>query len=128
MAYAACYCFAMWNWVPAVVGVGLRFFSGASAVRRYVSDSSYWLYLVHLPLVMALQAVVMQWTLHWSLKFAFIVTVTTALLLLSYHYLVRYTYIGEVLNGRRRRRSKAVGAPGPPPLSSNRVLQTCRVR
>jgi len=114
MAYAACYCFAMWNWVPAIVGVGLRFFSGASAVRRYVSDSSYWLYLVHLPLVMALQAVVMQWTLHWSLKFALIVTVTTALLLLSYHYLVRFTYIGEVLNGRRHRRSRTMGVSVPP--------------
>jgi ABC-type multidrug transport system ATPase subunit len=114
LTYAACYCFAIWNWVFAIVGIGLRFFSGASAVRRYVSDSSYWLYLTHLPLVMALQAVMMQWNLHWSLKFALIVIVTTTLLLLSYHYLVRFTYIGEVLNGRRRRRSKILKTPSPP--------------
>ncbi len=113
LAYAACYCFAMWNWVFAIVGIGLRFFSGASTGTRYVSDSSYWLYLTHLPLVMALQAVVMQWTLHWSLKFALIIIVTTALLLLSYHYLVRFTYIGEVLNGRRRLKAIKVSAPPP---------------
>ena len=116
MAYAAAYCFAVWNWVFAIVGIGLRFFSGASAARRYVSDSSYWLYLTHLPLVLALQAVVTQWPLHWSLKFAFIVIVTTVLLLLSYHYLVRFTYIGEILNGRRRRHSKTIAAPVPPPV------------
>ena len=102
--YAACYCFAAWNWVLAIVGTALRFFSGASAARRYISDASYWLYLTHLPLVMALQVLVMRWNLHWSIKFSLIVATATALLLLSYHYLVRFTYIGEVLNGRRRRR------------------------
>lgn len=111
LTYAACYCLAVWSWVFAVVGIGLRFFSGENRTRRYVSDSSYWLYLVHLPLVMALQAVVMLWDFHWSIKFLFIVTVTTGLLLLSYHYLVRFTYIGEILNGRRRRRTRSVESP-----------------
>jgi ABC-type multidrug transport system ATPase subunit/peptidoglycan/LPS O-acetylase OafA/YrhL len=119
LTYAVCYCLAIWNWVFAIVGMALRFFSGSSAVRRYVSDSSYWLYLTHLPLVMALQAVVMQWNLHWSVKFLLVVTVATGLLLLSYHYLVRFTYIGEVLNGRRRRRSGTVRiAEGRPPVVS----------
>jgi ABC-type multidrug transport system ATPase subunit len=116
LTYAVCYCIAIWNWVFAIVGMTLRFFSGASAARRYVSDSSYWLYLTHLPLVMALQAVMMQWNLHWSVKFLLTVTVATGLLLLSYHYLVRFTYIGEVLNGRRRRRSKIVMAAESRPL------------
>jgi ABC-type multidrug transport system ATPase subunit len=42
-----------------------------------------------------------------------IVTVTIALLLLSYHYLVRFTYIGEILNGRRRR-SKIIAVSAAP--------------
>ena len=96
MAYAACYPLAMWNWVFAVVGIALRFFSTASKTRRYIADSSYWLYLIHLPLVMALQVLTMQWNLHWSIKFPLIVTIAMVLLLLSYHYLVRFTYIGEV--------------------------------
>ena len=37
----------------AVVGLTLRFWSGHSAVRRYLADASYWIYIVHLPLVMA---------------------------------------------------------------------------
>ena len=30
----------------------LRFLSGHSAIRRYLADASYWVYIVHLPLVM----------------------------------------------------------------------------
>lgn len=106
LIYAACYCLAIWNWVFAIVGTALRFFSGASRVQRYVSDSSYWLYLIHLPLVMALQVLMMQWNPHWSIKFISIIIIATALLLVSYHYLVRFTYVGEILNGRRRRRTR----------------------
>ncbi|MBC7983191.1 MAG: hypothetical protein H7Y02_04975, partial [Candidatus Obscuribacterales bacterium] len=73
--------------------------------RRYLADASYWMYIMHLPLVVALQALMMQWPLHWSIKYALILSITFALLLLSYHYWVRPTYIGEVLNGRRYPRS-----------------------
>jgi len=43
----------------------------------------------------------MRWPLHWSLKFPLILAITAALLLTSYHYLVRDTFIGKLLNGRR---------------------------
>lgn len=97
------YMFAAWNWVFGIIGAALRFFAKESPARRYIADASYWMYLAHLPIVFALQLIVINWNLHWSIKFAFIVGVTVALLLISYRYLVRYTYIGEVLNGRRRK-------------------------
>jgi len=40
--------------------------------------------------------------LHWSLKLAFISTMTIATSLLTYDLFVRSTFIGWVRNGRRR--------------------------
>jgi len=101
LAYAVCYTLAMWHWIFGLIGTALRFCSGESPIRRYIADSSYWLYLAHLPVVFALQLTVLTWPLHWSIKFPFIVSLAVALLLVTYHYCVRGTYVGEVLNGRR---------------------------
>jgi peptidoglycan/LPS O-acetylase OafA/YrhL len=70
---------------------------------RYVSDSSYWLYLTHLPLIIAAQMVVRDWGLPATVKFVIISTVVTGFLLLLYDKMVRYTWIGRMLNGPRTR-------------------------
>lgn len=101
LAYSVCYTISTWSWTFAVIGLGLRFCSEPNPTLRYLADSSYWLYLVHLPLVFLAQVVVMEWELHWSIKFVLILVSTLPLMLLSYHYLVRSTFIGGVLNGRR---------------------------
>jgi ABC-type multidrug transport system ATPase subunit len=69
------------------------------------------MYLAHLPVVFALQMIVLDWQVHWSVKFPLIVGLAVALLLSSYHYLVRNTYIGEILNGRRYPRMRAPALP-----------------
>ena len=116
--YAASYAAAVWSWSLALLGAGLRFFATASPVRRYIADSSYWIYLMHLPLVFYLQVAVQDLPLHWSVKFPLILGVALVLLFASYHYLVRPTFIGALLNGRRypRRsvRQGSVPAPAPP--------------
>ena len=79
----------------------MRFRKDESRLWRYVSDSSYWLYIVHLPLVVGLQVALARFALPFWVKFPFVCTVSTILLLVSYQYLVRSTLIGFVLNGRR---------------------------
>lgn len=74
-----------------------------SRVVRYASDASYWMYLAHLPLVIGFQAIVRPWPAAPLLKFLLINTVTVGLLLVTYDLCVRYTWIGLVLNGRRKR-------------------------
>jgi len=102
-AGAAAYAAAVWTSTFAVVGMAYRFLSGHSPVRRYLADASYWIYLVHLPLVMALQVAVSQLDWPAGLKLAVILGVAMPVMLLSYEFMVRYTVIGAVLNGPRRR-------------------------
>lgn len=99
-----------WAWSFAITGLALRFLSAHNPTVRYVADASYWIYLAHLPLVAALQVWVGGWPLHWGLKYPFIVAASIGLLLLSYHFLVRSTVIGKVLNGRAYPRHAAPAA------------------
>jgi len=110
VTYAVAYCAASWCWTFAIIGAALRYLSSASSLRRYLSDASYWLYLMHLPVVFGLQAMMIRWSLHWAIKFSIIVCVAFLVLLLSYHYLVRSTPIGALLNGRRYPRTRIADA------------------
>ena len=95
-----------WMMSFACIGLFRRLLSHESRRMRYVSDSSYWLYVAHLPLVIALQWLVREWNFPSGVKFAGICVVTTALLLVTYEYLVRYRWLGRLLNGPRQRPRK----------------------
>jgi glucans biosynthesis protein C len=69
----------------------------------YLSDASYWCYLVHLPLTVALQIGVAELPWPGLLKYAIIMTGTIAACLGSYHAFVRTTFIGATLHGPRER-------------------------
>jgi len=73
---------------------------------RYLSDASYWLYLTHLPLVMLVQFLICDWKMNSVVKFLFINLVVTGFLLLLYHFMVRSTWIGVLLNGPRGNSSR----------------------
>ena len=85
----------------AVLSLALRFASGHSAVRRYLADSSYWVYIVHLPLVMVGQVLLLDAPLPWWGKLVTVVAGTMAVALMTYELLVRHTFVGRWLNGRR---------------------------
>jgi ABC-type multidrug transport system ATPase subunit len=109
-AYAYLFGVAVWSWVFGLTGAALRFLSDYSPARRYIADASYWVYLLHLPVVAAVQVWVGRWPLHWSVKFPFILVVSFAVLFASYHWLVRPTFIGALLNGRKYPRKAAPSA------------------
>ncbi len=101
LGYAFVYGWASWSWTYALVGMSLRFLSSHSPVRRYLADASYWIYLAHIPLVMALQVVACRLPGPAVLKFIAVLAISFALLLLSYRWFVRGTFIGVMLNGKR---------------------------
>jgi glucans biosynthesis protein C len=101
LAHYAGYGLMMWSFVFGFLGLFLRYRRTDSPGWRYVADSSYWVYLAHLPLVVWLQVWVALWPVPWEIKFLVINLVAFPLLFLSYHYLVRSTFLGQQLNGRR---------------------------
>ena len=76
---------------------------------RYLSDASYWIYLWHLSLILLAQGVANKVKLNVHLEFMLIIVSVTFILLLIYHFGVRYTIIGKMLNGHRVRRSYSNG-------------------
>jgi glucans biosynthesis protein C len=111
LAGAACYALAIWTTTFAAIGLALRFLSAFSHTRRYLADASYWLYLIHLPILMALQVAVSQLDWPWPIKFGGIMLIALPLMFASYQFLVRYSFIGAVLNGRRVRPSGQLTPP-----------------
>jgi glucans biosynthesis protein C len=105
VAFALGYALTMWSLVFLTIGVFQKLCRRPNAFVRYVADSSYWMYLVHLPIVVWLQVAVAELPLHWSFKLAFVSTLTVAISLLTYDLFVRSTFIGWVLNGSRRDRA-----------------------
>jgi glucans biosynthesis protein C len=102
LLYATAYAIALVCWTLAFVGLGMRYLNKKSARTRYLSDASYWMYIMHLPLVMALQTALMLVDLHWAVKFFIINAVSCCVLLATYRYCVRSTWIGLMLDGKRQ--------------------------
>jgi peptidoglycan/LPS O-acetylase OafA/YrhL len=102
---AMAYPVAIWAWCLALLGTATRFLSGESQVIRYLSDASYWIYLAHLPVVVALQVWVSTWSLGWQVKYPLILVIALPLLVASYQLLVRNTWLGAWLNGRHHGRA-----------------------
>jgi glucan biosynthesis protein C len=107
-AFAAAYNIGGWCWILGLIGAALRFLDHPSARWRYLADSSFFVYIMHLPISYLLSAWMMRWPLHWSVKFSLIAGLTAASTFLMYHYLVRSTFVGQFLNGRRYPRSAVV--------------------
>jgi hypothetical protein len=111
--FAFSYAIMMWTLVALSIGLFKRFFDRPSRVVRYVADSSYWLYLIHLPIVIGLQIAVAELPGHWSMKLAAVSFVTVLSSVLLYDLLVRATFIGAILNGKRKPRALfRFGGPG----------------
>jgi hypothetical protein len=92
-----------WLLIAGLWGAFGHYFARPRAWVRYLADSAYWCYLASITPVVVLQFVVKDWPLPGPLKWALVSTVAMGLLLLSYEYLVRYTFIGAILNGRKMR-------------------------
>jgi hypothetical protein len=102
---------SLFAWAMSFASIGLfrSLLTRENPTIRYLSDSAYWLYLAHLPLCFAGQALISQWSGPAWIKLPLFTVALTAVLLLSYQYGVRYTWVGRLLNGPGKRPA-AVGA------------------
>jgi peptidoglycan/LPS O-acetylase OafA/YrhL len=107
-----------WAMIAALMGLFRDLLSKERRGIRYLSDSSYWLYVAHLPLVIAAQAWIRDWILPSGVKFIGLTIAVGVLLLISYQLFVRYTPIGTMLNGKRNRPAKQAPEPAPATTTS----------
>src|SRR5699024_2241637 len=92
---------AGWCWVYGLIGLCVHYLRRERPMVRYLADSSYWAYLLHLPILLLCELVVADLGWPVPVKLGLTLAVTMALLLSSYHLLVRPRALGAWLNGRR---------------------------
>jgi hypothetical protein len=92
-----------WLYIFGFIGLFIRYFSYHSAKIRFMSDASYWFYLVHLPITALIPGLLMRtgWVGVVGIKFLLVLSVTTVICWISYIAFVRYSAIGLLLNGKK---------------------------
>lgn len=92
VVYLALYCLLL----------GKKFFNQSNEFMRYIADSSYWLYIVHIPLLLVIQFPLIDLNLNVWLKFSISLLAVFAIGLASYALFVRGSFIGKLLNGKKK--------------------------
>ncbi|ESQ93051.1 hypothetical protein ABAC460_02005 [Asticcacaulis sp. AC460] len=104
--YCLLYPLTGWSWAFFLIGFARLLLKKKVPMVRYFADASYWVYIVHIPLVMLFQWQVKDLAWEVEYKAAIVLFGTLAVGLLSYALFVRYTFIGTILNGRRHKVKK----------------------
>ena len=103
LALAVLGAFFGWLIVLGLIGLFLRLFRQSHPRISYLADSSYWIYLVHMPVIGFLQVDLYRIPGYALWKFPIVWTITLAVGFSSYQTLVRHTAIGVWLHGTRER-------------------------
>lgn len=101
--YCMIYPLTAWAWTFALIGGARLLLRKENPMVRYLADASYWVYIVHVPLLLVFQYLVKDMAAEVEYKAAIVLVGTMTIALISYALMVRYTFIGTILNGRRRR-------------------------
>jgi glucan biosynthesis protein C len=91
----------VWCLIFGITCLFIRYGSRHSAKMRYISDASYWVYLVHLSFTAIIASLIVDWLIPATLKFLVVLISTGLICFVSYHYLDRNTFIENFLNGRK---------------------------
>jgi glucans biosynthesis protein C len=100
-----CVLAALFPWLTVFGGLGslLRVVRGRGGAMRFLSEASFWVYIVHVPIVALVQVLLLPFAWPGAIKFLVVSAVAVALSLLSYGPVVRHSLVGEIINGARKR-------------------------
>ncbi len=107
--YGCVYAVAVWAWTLGLTGFAVQFVKAESKAVRYAADSSYWIYIIHIPVLAAVQVLLYPLALAPVIKYLVLLACLAVTLPLTYQLFVRHSFIGKWLNGRRYPRSKRAG-------------------
>jgi dienelactone hydrolase/peptidoglycan/LPS O-acetylase OafA/YrhL len=91
---------ASWLWSFALIGLFMRYLAAQNRFLAFVANSSYWVYLVHLPFTVGFGVLLYDMPYGALAKMGINLGATTAVCLLTYLLLVRHTPVSILLNGR----------------------------
>jgi surface polysaccharide O-acyltransferase-like enzyme len=83
------------------IGFAKEYLKERNATLSFIADASYWLYLIHLPIVLFVQTLLIPFHLSVWIKLAITLSVTIVACMATYVVFVRYTPIGWMLHGKR---------------------------
>ena len=89
-------------WTGVALLAGYKWLNQRSEFSIYLCNASYWLYLIHVPLLMYIQLPLMSFSLPASVKLIISVVATLVVGGASYHLFVRNTLLGIFLNGKKK--------------------------
>lgn len=91
----------------ALVGLFSRFITKPYRITGWLVDASYWIYLLHFPIVFLLNFLLFPLLWNPMIKYSLVCGLTLMICAPTYRYLVRYTVLGKLLNGKRLNRAQA---------------------
>ncbi len=86
----------------ALLGIYQAYLNRASTVAGYVSDASYWIFLIHFPFVIAAGGLWSVTALPAVIKYLLTVAIVVPIVWSTYHFGVRATLLGKMLKGTKR--------------------------
>ena len=104
---------AVWLLVFGLTGLFLRYLDRPIPFMRYLSDSAYWMFVFHPIPVLAFNILLSGMAWNPYLKALANLAGTSLILLATYHFCVRSTAVGLLLNGRRYERERLRGTVYP---------------
>ena len=93
-------------WSLLAVVLAYKFLQCENTLTRYISDASYWVYLIHVPILIYIQMPLLALDISIYLKFLISVVFTLATSFASYHVLIRFSFMGKLLIGKKYHRGK----------------------
>lgn len=105
-----CVLAALFPWLLTFGALGtlLRSDRGKGPAMRFLAEASFWVYLVHVPIVAFAQLVLLPVAWPAAAKFVVVSLVALGLSYGSYVPLARYSLLGSIINGARKRAAKGM--------------------
>ena len=92
-----------WSMCFAAIGLASRYLNRERIYVRYLADSAYWVYWVHMPITFKLSLMAQSIEgVNSVTKCYLIVVISTLIVYATYQWFVRYTWLGDIFMGRRK--------------------------
>ena len=91
----------VWIVIFSLIGLTEKYIIKPNKKTTYIVNSSYWVYLFHRPLCVGFAVLFARWDIPGLIKFAIVIAIVSAVCIVTYHFLIRNTWVGLLLNGKK---------------------------